>query len=888
MRYISLRKIPLLIIILILLINFTVVVEAQPSEPLARIESPWAVRELYYVNGSLWWRHVLKKYLVWHGTLELWYPVYANVSDTITIYVTYNCMHLHKDRIWIGYSYHAFRNRVMENTVCSICSLELVSTLGIHKGKFTVQLNESGILVLHIGIGVVEEGKLYADTFLRIFATIVGYSPDLSFGLQNYTSIVLGFRRVERLLAEKEELQLKLSELNASREKLLKEIAGLEEKVKQLNSTLVELKANLSKLKEVYFNKSSEVSKLESKVNEVSEENKTLAAEIERTRFTAILLYVASAIVVVLTLVYRKRKLGYIISLMLILLTPIIMYSTTESKETITFVYYSNGLKVQVIYPKEFKLPLKITVKFPYPIKEWWKGADKLCRMDKTGVMLEHWRTYDEFEFESNDAEVTDTVYSIYSKTDAFDYRIPLTRECSYLVKIFHNKGTLKSYKYNKVYWVFEGSHVDLLLLYSFSGDFFHVFKEIFASDLVGVKQYESDVSVLEKTLSSLNASVQQLLMRKQQLSTLVKSLENQIVDGEGKISEYKALIDDLDSKKAELNQQLKSLIEENSRLKAEEGFWSTVYQVSVVVLVLSIIISVLIAYRTARYAVLLLILLLSLVTLPIKVNAGEVVLADKKDPFNITKTIEIKSDSTNPSGNASVSVSVDVLAGACLAENYTSVLSGVLVKGFAWCKIECGLFDLQGSREILYHGVDVDSVPKYPFYGIHSCLTLGESSVSAAALGKMWYRKSNSIYELCYRNSSGEYRVVYDKEAFYETTSSYFEASVYVYREYKAIYGRVYWCGVAEIVNSFYNKPIRIKITVKTDSYYRGEWTVSGFAWLKVWYETSGGGSVEKLRFYAILADSGRSLSVPVVYRWLTVPEWFSGVTPFTTVKEA
>ena len=360
---------------LTLILLLTVTIEAKP-DPLTRIESPWAIRELYYVNGSLWWRHVLKKYLIQHGVLELWYPVYANISQKITVYAIYNCTHLHKDRIWIRYYYHAYRNRVLDKSEGNVCLLELVSTPGVHKGRFVAQLSEPGILVLILGVGEVEKGIQWAHTGFRIFATIVGYSPDLNFGLQNYSSIVSDFKKVGELLAEKEELQLKLSELNASREKLLKEIAGLEEKVKQLNSTLVELEANLSKLKEVYFNTSSEVNGLESEVNKLIEENKMLINEIERTKNTAIVLYAASAVLFIATLVYRKRRLGYIIALTLILLTPIIVYSGPQ-EETVTFVYYSNGLKVQVIYPKEFKLPLKITVKFPYPIEEWWKGAKK-------------------------------------------------------------------------------------------------------------------------------------------------------------------------------------------------------------------------------------------------------------------------------------------------------------------------------------------------------------------------------------------------------------------------------------------------------------------------------------------------------------------------------
>lgn len=268
-------------------------------------------------------------------------------------------------------------------------------------------------------------------------------------------------------------------------------------------------------------------------------------------------------------------------------------------------------------------------------MKNGGREPKKVYRMDKTGVLLNHWRAYDEFEcVENNDLEVTNVVYSVFDKVyEAFDYRIPLTRECSYLVLIYHTEGTLKVYKFNEIYKEFNKWHLDYVLLYSFPRDFFHVFKEIFTSDLAGVKQYESEVGELEKSLSSLNTTVQQLLVHKQQLSILIKSLEKSIVDAEGKISEYKALINDLELRKEKLSQQLNSLIEENSRLKAEKNFWATVWQVSIVTLLLSIIVSAVIAYKTAKYAIIFLnnlILVLSSM-LFVKVNASTVILADKK-----------------------------------------------------------------------------------------------------------------------------------------------------------------------------------------------------------------------------------------------------------------
>jgi len=876
-----------LIVILCTVVTGLSLIKAPPDKSLAKIESPWAIRELYYINGSLWWRHLLKKCLIMHGTLELWYPVYVNVSDTIAVYITYNCNEYSRNVVWIGYIGHTYKNRTLDLGVLRFGAIVIPSTPGVHKTTFKVKANETGIFVLNVMVG-----STLTSSF-HIFSTIIGESPDLGFSYRNYANVISEFKKIEKLLNDKKELSIKLYELNASKEILLGEIAELEKKICALNSTLIELKANLSKLKQIYLNKSSEINRLETKVNDIAKENKALLSEIAESRNSAFILFAFTAVLAASTVVYRKRKLGYILSIMLLLIP---MIYSQPSAQTVTDVIYSKGLKIEVIYPAEPEFPLKIIVKYPYPLDTLLKGAVFMYRVDKTGLYLVGKRSCLEFEsVDSNFLSKTDTVYTIFDKSTIFDYKIPEKYDCSYFVDIFHNKGNQVMYRRTERK-VFYGIYAISYLLYSLEGDFFHRFKSIFSRSLVNVKEYENEVTILRNLTISLNASIQELLNYKLQLSNLAKTLEEEIINTKSEISEYKTLICELNVRENKLSEQFNSLIEENLRLKSEKEFWITVYQVSIIVLVFSIIVSVLIVCKTKYMAAFLVFLIISSALFAaVNIRAKEAIIAEDRDPPwpSEYKTYS-KAVSINAGVNTSITVTirVSVSAYACFPGNYTNVPEGTLVKGFAWVYLKSYLIDYRGTRTIVAHGVEnggafSDSNEDRPF--ILAGLMLSSNRRSGYYEGVKVYRDpaDNKVYEVRFRTywPEGKYVVLSKKQVNLITTNKEFTLDYYVYREYRANNGEVYYCGDAKITRSIHiNVPIFI--TIKSDSYYEGEFRVDVFAWLKVWYEISN--SMEKLRFYAILADSGRSLSVPVVYRWLTVPEWFSGVTPFTTVKEA
>ncbi|RLE87988.1 MAG: hypothetical protein DRN04_17605, partial [Thermoprotei archaeon] len=342
MRYVSLRKIPLLIIILIL--YFTIVAEAKP-EPLARIESPWAVRELYYINGTLWWRHVVKAYVtrIPFGDVVLWYPVYSDPSSTINITVEYSWTEKHQSAfgipvynyyIIVGYTGLLQNKWFPENHIEFFAEIPAISKN--FKKTYQVKLpNKQGILVLILGLVTWDtKYKEYCFyTHFYIFSTVVGYSSDLDFSKKDYNKALSLLKNYENLLKEKEEYSVLVEKLSSEIPRLKGKLNELIEEVKKLNATKQELLSELKAVNAEYSTLKSNASVLENKLSELKLEKKTLLAEISDYRFKTIVFATASVVILIVFALLKRKEILALALVALIAFTPV--YTTPVETKTI-------------------------------------------------------------------------------------------------------------------------------------------------------------------------------------------------------------------------------------------------------------------------------------------------------------------------------------------------------------------------------------------------------------------------------------------------------------------------------------------------------------------------------------------------------------------------
>ena len=845
------RKSLLLILSLSMaIVNLTVAYPA--GQCLYAVESPWASRKLYYVNGSLWWRHILKRYLVQYGTLELWYPVYANVSGTVTIYIRYHCEKYAEKEIastksleyvWLVYHNHNYRNRVLENEVRRI-AVRLPSLPGDHKTVLRIKVNETGILVLAVLIGPEYRKSTYAHSAYLVFATVVGFAPDLNFGLQNYTVILSSLRKYSELLNGREKTLAELSRLIKLNHTLSNEIKMLIEKVKSLNSTLIELKKNASIIEEIYLNKSREVYELEKHVEKLSQENTVLSSEVAKAKWIAVLLFTFSPAIVAFSLLYRRKL--FIAMYIFLLIAPIALYSAPQS--TVTEAIYVKGVEIEITYPQTIRFPLKIVVKYPYPIKKWYnKGVHKLFRIDKTGTVLLARKGFTEFNVEyENWDEYTDTVVSVFSPAKLAG--IPLSRDCGYLALIATDRGFTVIHEYSGAVRKYSGELV-FYFLYGYEGNFFDAFKSVFSEELDFVKYIESETSILRSSLNKVNSSVQKAIIYKQQLSNLAKSLEKEVIDVKARINEYSVLLSNLNVHRSRLLKQISLFIEENNKLKAEKSFWETIIRLLIIVLFISATISIVAVYKAKKtLAIVVLLILLGILMLKPVVAADVVWVDEDRDPKRGYKVLsrEITLSPQQYWKGESITISISVVASACLYPPRNKSFSRVVdVYGFSLIDVRAWLEDIEGEPDD---------------FTLWFNSSLGRTAgVCELLLGKSTREWSDTTYAFkcikgdglwdkytveCTSTSSGcECTPVQSEQIWYRTN----ERSLRFYYEISkniADTTTAYYCGHANI-------SITACIEVFSTSYYKGRFHVAALAWVRIWAEAEGGGSNYKHIYY-------------------------------------
>ena len=629
------RKILLSIILLILLLPLLTLIKALPSKPLARIESPWAVRELYYINGTLWWRHVVKAYVtrIPFGDVVLWYPVYSDPSSTINITVEYSWTEKHQSAFGIPvYNYYIILGYtgLLEDrwfpTNREVYFAEIPAISKNFRKTYRVKLPEGeGVLVLILALVTWDtEYKEYCfHTCFYIFSTIVGYSSDLDFSKSDYDKALSVVESYENLLKEKEEFSV-LAEKFSSEIPMLKEkLADLVKEVDRFNATKQTLLNELNVVNAEYSALKSNASVLENKLSELKLEKKTLLAEISDYRFKTIVFATASVVILIVFALLKRKEILALALVALIAFTPV--YTTPVETKTIVI---NGGL---------WTCTLKVPVEISYKVRieaylsgytganTWKKSFRDFFRIDKTGL---GWEWQGEFMCcGGNDG--SDELWAEYEAAREwgwmgvpyFDSRIPLNKECSYAVK--DGVGVSEKWNITFVYLtrrrtIVRQGYTFCTITHSFKGDFFHLFNDLVnISRVLCVGCLESEVYSLRNHVSELNSTVYELNANISSLKSLVSSLKEDIVSINASICEKKALISDLEAHIEELKEEIADLEKEVQALRQEKSLWVNLHNFALATLVLVVIGVIVYVIKSRLLVVVVLLILFSVSLLP-------------------------------------------------------------------------------------------------------------------------------------------------------------------------------------------------------------------------------------------------------------------------------
>ncbi|RLE79575.1 MAG: hypothetical protein DRJ52_08170, partial [Thermoprotei archaeon] len=869
------------LIILCLILQITV------EAPLAVIESPWAKRELYYINGTLWWKHTLKKYIVGNGFIEIWYPLYANSSQNITIHIVYYCdkqvsFYGKTCYLWLGYIDGIFTNKIL---YCEklMYGRYIPAFPGVHKATLVIKASKRGILVLRLGIGIKDEKTGLPMTFSSyyILSTIIEHSPDLKFSSANYTNLVLTLENARNLLYEQYELSEKIKLLNSTKEKLLDKITSIRKDITNLNTTLIELKNKRDAIMSKYNKLMAEVQELNEKLKELSNVNNTLREHIKVMMIETAVSIIIS--IVVSTVILKKKRNNQGVALSLLILLPLVLSMSMPAETNMSSAILSvNGTIIKIEYPSHLSFPLKVIVKYPYSMQTPLKGALFVRRIDKTGVALSK-DASEIIVIDHNSREYTDTVYSIFDVKTL--YKIPLKKECSYLISIEHNKGDLILIAPN-VKKIYENYSIIWYLLYSLPGDFFDEIRRIFSRPLVCLTCLTKNVAELKYNLNLVNSSVQELACTKEHLVKEKRALENTIVNLLSEISEYEAYIDSLKEQKLKLFKRINEAETLTKKLSEEKYLWENISRICFTIALVIAVVSAVYHSRYKKLLVLSLFITIIVSSNIINLLAAERVIDEDRDPRYGYKVLSEKIEIRAPADQyfRKVMLYVNVTVSACLYPPRERNLRKVVdVYAFSLVYIHSWLVDYHGEADfaILWFNASPLFVER-----IRCELLLGATKDNwTDTFYALKCIRSNGLWKE-FRveyigTSSGCYQSSYSEREVYYTESSSRSLELF-YRIDKSIMktSTVYYCGHA-------NASIYACVYVSSLESYEGRFNVEALAWVKVWYETGDSSSNDYLSFEAIVLDTGECIGVPVTYRWFIEPQWCVGVTPFTTIKE-
>lgn len=556
--------------------------------PIKLIESPWATRELYYINGSLWWKHEIKANYarIPFGNLILWYPVYGKSGTEINITVEYSWNGLKEYLgesvstyvIALGYS-GLYRSKWFSDGLRKYFA-EIPANRTNFKKICRVKLPRgSGILIL-----IVELYKEYPSpnnlvSEMFIFSIIVNCSKELDFSEKDYNKALEELNYYEKLLYEHIKYKSIFEKMLNESSVLKKEVKILKSKIVELNETKKALLEKLVELNKINSYLKNNVSNLENTYKELYLNKSAILREINDYKLKATIFLLATLLLILGSVKYKRRK----VIVFLILIFPPLLFSQPSSVTIVS----TNLWKLEIFGQLEENIQVSCKTLVLANENISLEKIDYLFRVDKTGL---GW--VDEFVCTS----MSRKQYSLqgeFSKSIKYDSRIPIEKDCSYMLKISFGSSKLwnTTYVYLNSVYIYEGYSI-IVLVYSFEGDFFHSFGKIFnLSDVLCIKCLKSRNILLAGQIAYVNKTIEKLRKTMAELSNTTRELEVEVSEINESVKKVSKENNDLKERINYLESKISRLKAELSELSEERALYFNVHVLSVVFFVVAVLV---------------------------------------------------------------------------------------------------------------------------------------------------------------------------------------------------------------------------------------------------------------------------------------------------------
>jgi len=570
----------------LLLLTLLIILPSALSKPrpLKLIESPWALRELYFINGSLFWRHEIKADYtrIPFGNIILWYPVYGKPGAQINITVEYSWNGVEEYLgepasiylILIGFS-DTYRNNWFSDSSRKYFGQILANETNFKK-TFKVKLPQSsGILVLVVELYRKHLSLENLISRMYVFSVIVNYSKETGFYEENYNKALNEVKYYEKLLYQNRQYKSIFESLLNESSALKKEIEILENKIVELNNTRRSLLEKLDTLNKINVYLRNNLSEVEKEYKKLYSKKDNIVKEINSYKLKTAIFLLASLLLIAGSIKYRRRKLAILV----ILLLPQLTFPQPNSFITVTSAVWK--LEVTTKLNKNIHVLCKAVFLDNENIS--LSGIDYLFRVDKTGL---GW--VGEFSYICLTREKY-YVEGLFLKSENYDSRIPFEEECSYLLKIDFNLSSVQSFEEYSV----------IVLIYSFKGDLFHSFIKLFNfSDVFCIRCLRSKNILFSSQISYVNETIKKLRKIVSKLNNTVTLLEADVANINESIGKVLNENEYLEKRINYLENEIYELKVGLPKLEEEKVFYFNAYIASVCLFMVIVVVEAVLFFR--------------------------------------------------------------------------------------------------------------------------------------------------------------------------------------------------------------------------------------------------------------------------------------------------